>query len=59
MVDILKNELKMQGEHYERTQKTQNEYYTQLAERSATNEQHIQELVTRLTSEKSQKYKWE
>lgn len=51
MVDILKNELKLQNDHFEKTARAQADYYSQLAEKSIQNERQVQELVTRLTSE--------
>ena len=53
MVDILKNELRLQSDHFEKQARSQAEYYTQLAEKSVQNERHIEELVTRLTSEQN------
>ena len=59
MVEVLKNELKLQGDHFEKTAKSQAQYYSQLAEKSVSNERQIQELITRLSSEQSEKYKRE
>lgn len=38
MVEVLKNELKLQSDHFEKTAKGQADYYAQLAEKSVSNE---------------------
>ena len=57
MVEVLKNELRLQTDHYETSQRSQADYYAQLAEKSVDNERQIQELLTRLTSEQNNKYR--
>lgn len=38
MVEVLKNELRLQTEHFEMTHRNQADYYAQLAEKSVDNE---------------------
>jgi len=38
MVEVLRNELRLQTDHYEKSQKSQADYYAQLAEKSVDNE---------------------